>query len=218
MYNTIIFDLDGTLLNTLDDLSNAVNYCLEKYGYPKRSRLEIRSFIGNGIYMLLKRALPKDIKEEELNEIFKNFKKYYTDHCRINTKPYDGIIELLTYLKNNKYKMAIVSNKNDAAVKELVSYYFKDFIEAAIGAKEDVRKKPAPDTVNEAMELLKVNKENVIYVGDSEVDKQTADNAGIKCILVDWGFRDRQDLVKLKPLKVVSSAEELRYIIKENLL
>lgn len=209
MYNAIIFDLDGTLLNTLDDLSDAVNYCLNKFGYSKRSKVQIRSFVGNGIKKLMERALPNDIDEEEFQKIFTFYKEYYTSHCRIKTKPYEGIIDLLLSLKDKGYRLAIVSNKNDAAVKELADYYFKNIFELSIGQRDGIRKKPAPDSLNEAIRILGVEKKNVLYVGDSEVDKQTADNAEVDCTLVDWGFRDREDLEKLKPKSIISKPEEL---------
>lgn len=213
MYDTVIFDLDGTLLDTLDDLTNAVNFSLEEYGFAPRTKAEVRSFVGNGILVLMKKALPENIDEEKFNEIFTFFKEYYTSNCRIKTKPYDGIMELLKYLKANNYKMAIVSNKNDEAVKDLTEYYFEDFISISVGQRDGIRRKPAPDTVNEAIAELHSDKENTIYVGDSEVDKETCDNAHIKCALVDWGFRDRDKLLELKSDYVISSPEELITII-----
>lgn len=209
MYDTVIFDLDGTLLDTLEDLTDAVNFCLNKYGYNVRSKKEIRSFVGNGIYVLMKRALPGDIDEESFEKVFLEFREYYTSHCRIKTKPYEGIEELLTSLDLYGYKMAVVSNKNDAAVKELCKYYFEDVINLSIGEKEGIRKKPAPDTVNEAMKIIGSVREKTLYVGDSEVDKETADNAKVDCMLVDWGFRDRDKLLKLNPKYIINRPEDL---------
>lgn len=212
-YDAVIFDLDGTLLNTLDDLADAVNYCLRKYGYPQRSLEEVRRFVGNGIQKLVERAVPPGITEENFTCIFEDFRAYYTSHCQEKTKAYDGIDELLAGLDAKNYKMAIVSNKNMAAVQELNRLYFSEYIEIAIGEQAGVRKKPYPDSVYRAMDELKVTGEQVLYVGDSEVDAETAKQAGIDCVLVSWGFRDRELLESLHPLKVIDKPEELLHIL-----
>lgn len=214
MYQAVIFDLDGTLLNTLEDLRDGVNHALALAGYPERSLDEVRTFVGNGIAKLIERAVPEGITEKEREQVFQEFRTYYTEHCRVKTSPYNGIAELLSYLKEHGFLMAIVSNKNDAAVKELTKYYFADYIEVAIGEREGIRKKPAPDSVYEAIKLLGVEKEQAVYVGDSDVDRATAANAGLDCISVTWGFRDEAMLRELKPEYLIHSPEELISIVE----
>ena len=217
MYRAVIFDLDGTLLDTLEDLRDGVNYVLTLKGYPKRSLEEIRRFVGNGIAKLIERAAPQGTTEAEWAEMLQVFRAYYTEHCRIKTGPYEGITELLEELKKQGILMAIVSNKNDAAVKELVKYYFSDFIEpeVAIGEREGIQKKPAPDSVYEAMRLLGVEKEEAVYVGDSDVDRETAKNAALDCISVTWGFRDEEMLRGLEPEYLVHEPKEIMEIVKQ---
>jgi len=208
-YNTVIFDLDGTLLNTLEDLADGVNYCMRKFGCPERTLDEVRQFVGNGIRKLMERAVPMGIKNPEFENIFETFKSYYTEHCQIKTKAYPEIKELLSELDRRKYKMAIVSNKNIDAVKELNRLYFEEYIKLAVGERKGIRKKPFPDSVNQAMRELETDREHVLYVGDSEVDKETADNAGVDCVLVSWGFREKNMLLGLKPLAVIDRPLEL---------
>ena len=193
---TVIFDLDGTLLNTLEDLMNSVNYALEQYGMPKRSLDEIRHFVGNGVEKLLERAVPGGRDNEHFDECFGCFKEHYSIHCNDKTGPYPHIMELLKALHERGYKMAIVSNKFMDAVKELNKLYFSDYISVAIGASAGVRKKPAPDTVEAAINELGVVKEECVYVGDSEVDHMTAQNSGLVCISCLWGFRTKEELIE----------------------
>jgi phosphoglycolate phosphatase len=211
-YRNIIFDLDGTLLNTIEDLTDGVNHVMEMYGYNTYSISQIKSFVGNGIIKLMETAVPNGKENEKFDEMYNEFKSYYTNHCRIKTRPYDDILNLLGLLKEQDYGLAIVSNKNDGAVKELAEYFFDDYINIAIGQSETTRKKPAPDTVYEAMKELP--KGACLYVGDSEVDKMTADNAGTDCVLVSWGFRDKAMLESLKPLSVIDSPKELIAIVQ----
>ncbi len=211
-YRNIIFDLDGTLLNTIEDLTDGVNHVMEMYGYNTYSISQIKSFVGNGIMKLMETAVPNGKENEKFDEMYNEFKSYYTNHCRIKTRPYDDILNLLGLLKEQDYELAIVSNKNDGAVKELAEYFFDDYINIAIGQSETTRKKPAPDTVYEAMKELP--KGACLYVGDSEVDKMTADNAGTDCVLVSWGFRDKAMLESLKPLSVIDSPKELIAIVQ----
>ena len=214
MYRAVIFDLDGTLLNTLEDLRDGVNYVLALRGYPERSLEEIRRFVGNGIGKLIERAAPEGTAEEEREEILKEFRLYYTEHCRVKTGPYNGIMDLLKSLKEHNIQMAVVSNKNDAAVKELVKYYFSEYISVAIGECAGVRKKPSPDSVWKAISLLGVKKEQAVYVGDSEVDRATAANAGMECISVTWGFRDEELLKSLEPEYLIHKPEEIIGIVE----
>lgn len=215
MYQAVIFDLDGTLLYTLEDLKDGVNHVMRNWNYPERTLDEVRRFVGNGIHKLIERAVPEGLEDEKVEQVFEEFKTYYTAHCEIKTRPYDGIMELLAQLKEKGIKLAIVSNKNDAAVKELARDYFADYIEkkVAIGEREGIRKKPAPDSVFEAMRILGVNKKDTVYVGDSDVDRATAKNAGLDCISVTWGFRDEALLKSLEPEYLIAEPEEILDIV-----
>ena len=209
MIKAVIFDLDGTLLNTLEDLKDAVNAALKAYNLPERSLEEVRKFVGNGVRNLMIRAVPDGQEHPQFEEIFDEFKAYYGVHCKDKTKPYDGIIELLDTLKEKNIKMAIVSNKIDSAVKELDKEYFKGYFGAAIGEMEGVSRKPAPDTALKAMKEIGSNADETIYVGDSDVDIKTAINAGISCISVEWGFRDRDFLLANGAKIIVKSPMEV---------
>ena len=193
-YNTVVFDLDGTLLNTLEDLMDATNYTLETYGYPERSLTEVRSFVGNGVRRLMERALPQEAAHVDMDEILGVFRKYYTAHCEDKTCAYEGVTSLLKQLREAGFKLAIVSNKPDNAVKELNRSYFGGYVQAAIGEKEGISRKPAPDMVMNALAELGSSREEAVYVGDSDVDIHTAANAGLPCISVTWGFRDAEFL------------------------
>lgn len=214
-YDTVIFDLDGTLLDTLADLTDGVNHVLSNEGYPPRSMTEIRGFVGNGIRKLMERALPEHVESDTFEAVFGAFKTYYTAHCRLKTKPYDGIMEMLQALKDRGYRLAIVSNKNDAAVKELSSFFFGGLIEVAVGQKENMPTKPAPDMVEHALSLLGSEKERAVYVGDSGVDKATADHAGMDCALVTWGFWDRDRLSPLSPCLLADHPQQLTSFLLE---
>lgn len=193
-YNTIVFDMDGTLLNTLEDLTDSVNYALQICGYTERTLDEVRCFVGNGVRVLMNQAVPAGTSEEDIVKCLTIYRKHYSENMQHKTRPYDGINELLKSLKEKGIKLAIVSNKYDSAVKALCKDYFQDYIQIAIGESPEVAKKPAPDSVFTALEQLGAVKEEALYVGDSEVDVQTARNAGLKCIGVTWGFRDRKVL------------------------
>jgi phosphoglycolate phosphatase len=193
-YDTIIFDLDGTLLNTLDDLRESLNFALTNHGYEPRNLEEVRNFVGNGVEKLVQRSLPMDISNEEIKTCLATFKKHYSTNMRNRTRPYDGIMELLLDLNRYNYKLAIVSNKFDMAVKKLAKEYFGDLINVAIGESTTVKSKPAPDSVFAAIKELGSDISKVIFVGDSDTDVQTAKNAGIPCIGVTWGFRTREVL------------------------
>ena len=205
----VIFDLDGTLLDTLDDLADSVNVALEKYDLPLRSKDEVRRFVGDGLRNLMLRAVPNGDAFWKFEELFVFFKEYYRLHCENKTRPYENVDVLLAKLKEKGIPMAIVSNKFDAGVKVLNEKFFAEYIEVAIGEREGIRRKPAPDSVNEAIRLLGVEKENTIYVGDSDVDIQTARNAGIRCVSVSWGFRDADFLKENGATCIISSPEEL---------
>lgn len=205
MYDTVIFDLDGTLLDTLDDLTLAVNHTLRQYNCPMHTKEEIRTFIGNGINRLMKNAAPADTDDDTFNRMFDSFKKYYTAYSVIHTKPFPGILPMLKILQQRGIKTAIVSNKNIEAVQALNEHFFSDYVKIAIGERPRIRRKPYPDTLLEAMKLLDADK--TLYVGDSVVDKQTADNAGVDCVLVHWGYGI--DIDSLHPAAIIDRPDEL---------
>ena len=211
--DTVIFDLDGTLLNTLDDLRDSVNAVMKKYGYPQHSLEQIRTFVGNGIGKLMERSVPGGRENEQFEQAFADFKSYYTDHCQIKTKPYDGVVDLMKCLSEQGFKLAIVSNKNDAAVKELNEIYFSRYTNAAIGERKGVRRKPAPDSVYAALDQLGSDIEKAVYIGDSDVDYETAVHCGMDCILVSWGFRDRELLESFDGAVVVDRCAEMRELL-----
>ncbi len=191
-YKTYIFDLDGTLLDTLGDLAAATNHALRQFGMPEHSVDDIRRFVGNGIRLLMERAVPDGADNPQFEACFDTFRQYYMEHSLDTTAPYDGIVPLIHALNERGSRMAVVSNKFYAATQELVVHFFPE-ISVAVGEHEaeGIRKKPAPDTVDEAFHLLGVSKDEAVYVGDSDVDLATARNSGLPCISVLWGFRDR---------------------------
>ena len=193
-YDTYIFDLDGTLLDTLQDLAASVNYALRQHHMPEHSTDDVRRFVGNGVRRLMERAVPEGAANPAFEAAFATFREHYMEHSLDTTRPYDGIPELIHELKQRGCRMAVVSNKMMAATQELVRHFFPD-IEVAIGEHEaeGIRKKPAPDTVFAAMKRL--GQGSAVYVGDSDVDLETARNSGLPCINVLWGFRDREFLL-----------------------
>ena len=193
-YDTYIFDLDGTLLDTLQDLATSVNYALRQHHMPEHSIDDVRRFVGNGVRRLMELAVPEGTADPAFEAAFATFREYYMEHSLDTTRPYDGIPELIHELKQRGCRMAVVSNKMMAATQELVHHFFPD-IEVAIGEDEaaGIRKKPAPDTVFAAMKQL--GQGSAVYVGDSDVDLATARNSGLPCISVLWGFRDREFLL-----------------------
>lgn len=206
---TAIFDLDGTLLDTLEDLYRAVNIALDTHSLPLRTRDEVRSFVGDGVEMLIRRALPTGSDEATVSLVLTIFKTTYAAICKDNTKPYDGIIPMLTALRERGVRVAVVSNKFDAATKALCAEYFGALVEVAIGERTGVRKKPAPDTVLEALSALDVSAEGAVYIGDSDVDIRTAENADMPCISVAWGLRDEDFLLAGGATTLVRTPEEL---------
>ena len=208
-YKTIIFDLDGTLLDSLEDLRDSVNTILRRHGYPERSLEEIRRLVGNGAQKLICRALPEGSSEEEIRERLAEYSDYYLLHSRIKTRPYKEIPELLAELAKRGIRVGVVSNKGEETVKELCESYFPGCIAAAVGDREGFRRKPAPDNIRRAMELLGAEAETVLYVGDSEVDIETAGNCGLKSVLVSWGFRERELLLAKGAQVVIDRPLEL---------
>ena len=194
-YKAVIFDMDGTLLNTIEDLTDSVNYIMKKYDMPQKTLYEVMHSVGNSAVRLMELVIPGGKENPLFDQVLEDYKAYYFEHCNIKTGPYPHIIDLLKELKNRGYKIAIVSNKSMGAVKELTNIYFGDYADAAVGVTDKLNRKPAPDECFEAMRLLGVNKEDCIYVGDSEVDHKTAVNTGIPCISCLWGFRTKEELL-----------------------
>ena len=217
MYKVYIFDLDGTLLDTLADLAASTNYALRKHGMPEHSIDDVRRFVGNGVRKLMERAVPDGADNPLFDEAFATFRQHYMEHSLDTTRPYDGIPETLAALKARGCRLAVVSNKMMAATQELCRHFFPDTIEVAIGEDEahGIRKKPAPDTVFEALKTLGASRVgasdglSAVYVGDSDVDIQTAANAGLPCISVLWGFRDRDFLIQHGAETFISAPSEL---------
>lgn len=208
-YDTIIFDLDGTLLNTLEDLADSTNAALTRNGLPTRSLEEVRRFVGNGVARLIHLAVPEDTSQALEAKCFAEFKAHYLTNMRHKTAPYPGIFGLLEALGQQNLQLAVVSNKFDPAVKELCADYFGALIPLAMGDRPGLEKKPAPDLVLLALEKLGANPSRAVYVGDSEVDLQTARNAHLPCLAVSWGFRDRAFLAAQGAKTIVDTPEEL---------
>ena len=215
----VIFDLDGTLLNTLDDIADSCNRALEKYGYPERTIDEIRTFVGNGLGVLIEKALPDSKKTEDYEAVLDSMKKIYAENCLVKTGPYDGILSMLERISSKGIKSAIVSNKPDEQVKELAEIFFSKYIskEVAVGENESagIRRKPALDSVLAILDKWKIQKEHVVYVGDSDVDIATANNAGIKCISATWGFRSRNFLIEHGAQCIVDAPDEVVALVTE---
>ena len=214
-YDAVIFDLDGTLLDTLGDLAASTNRTLAHYGFPQRSVDEVRRFVGNGVERLIRRAVPVNTDEASLQSCLDWFKTDYMAHMRELTAPYPNILALLEALRDSGYKVGVVSNKFDGAVKELCRMYFGPLVSSAVGERPGLQKKPARDLVMLCMDELKVRPEHCVYVGDSDVDIQTAANAGLPCLSVSWGFRDRYFLLEHGADVIVDTPEELLEKIKE---
>ena len=213
-YTIAIFDLDGTILNTLEDLADSTNYALKTCGYPERTMDEVRQFVGNGIRKLMERAVPEGTPVEEIDRVHETFTAHYKVHCADKTRPYDGIMELLQNLKKDGCKLAVVSNKADYGVQELCKQYFDGVFDFAVGEREGIRKKPAPDSVNEVLKTLGCSRERAVYIGDSDVDIQTAANAQMDHIIVEWGFRDVQFLISQGAKVLVEKPEEILEIVE----
>ncbi len=207
--DTIIFDLDGTLLNTLTDLANSVNYAMERQGFPVHSEEAVRQMVGNGIYVLMEQAVPRGRECPAFDACLKDFREHYEAHKKDFTKPFPGVMEFLEKADKAGYKMAVVSNKFDLAVKGLCRDFFYPYITTAIGESSQIARKPAPDTVFAAMQKLHSAPEHCVYVGDSDVDLATAKNAGISCISVSWGFRSREFLLSHGASTIADSMENL---------
>lgn len=209
MYKLIAFDLDGTILNTLDDLCDSVNYVLTEFDFPTRTLEEVRRFVGNGVLKLIERAVPCNTNEEVILKVFKRFSEYYLTHSAIKTKPYDGIIELLEELRKRGYKIAVVSNKIHPAVVSLCNKYFPNLIDISLGEEQIRPKKPNSDMLEYVLKELNISKKETVYVGDSEVDVETAINTEVDYISVDWGFKTKEFLIQKGSKNIVSTMTEL---------
>jgi phosphoglycolate phosphatase len=213
-YDTVIFDLDGTLLNTLDDLTDSVNYAMDVYGFPCREIEEVRRFVGNGVGRLIELSIPDGLNNPQYEKCLADFRNHYSGNMQNKTAAYKEINGLLEELSEKGYKLAIVSNKFDKAVKGLNQVYFGEYIKVAIGESENIRRKPAPDTVFQALEELDSTADRAVYVGDSEVDVKTAKNSGIVCVGVTWGFRGRAVLEQEGADFIIDRPQELLKIIE----
>ena len=210
-YDAVIFDLDGTLLNTLGDLTAGVNYAMDQFGFPHRTIDEVERFIGNGVKVLIDLSVPAGTDEKTAADCLSVYKEYYSTHLDVSTKPYEGIHELLVSLKEAGMKTAVVSNKYDSATKHLAKLHFDGLLGFALGERADIKRKPAPDALFYAMEQIGAKK--AIYVGDSEVDVKIARNAGMECIGVSWGFRGRARLEEEGADFIIDKPEELLPIV-----
>ena len=205
----VLFDLDGTLTDTLDDLTCSVNFALSELGFPQRSRDEVRSFVGNGVRRLINLSVPCGTSETLSEKCLNVFKAHYEKTSCVNTKPYDGITQVLEALKNKGIKTAVVTNKIHWAAEKIVSHFFEGFVDVTAGQVDGVAQKPEPHGIFFVLDKLGIPKENAVYVGDSEVDCITAHNAGIPCIGVTWGFRDRKILEENGAEFIVSEPQEI---------
>ena len=208
-YSTYIFDLDGTLLDTLNDLAVSTNYALHWAGMPEHTVDDVKVFVGNGVKKLIERAMPDGINNPKFEMTYSKFKEHYIEHSMDTTKPYPGILETLAELKKKNKKIAVVSNKFYDATQKLCRHFFSDYIQVSIGERENIRKKPAPDTVVEALRQLGAERETAVYIGDSDVDVNTAKNSGLPCISVLWGFRDKNFLIEHGATSFISEPNQL---------
>ena len=210
MIKNLIFDLDGTLLNTLADLRDSTNFALKKFNFPERTTDEVRNFVGNGLRMLVKRAVPQGTNDKTVDAVLSEMKAHYREHYHDGTVPYDGIFPFLHKMKRCGLRMAIVSNKANPMVQLLRTLYFDDLIPVAVGELDGVPRKPAPDMVRIAMQRLGCTEENTVYIGDSEVDIETAKNTGLPCLSVGWGFRTEESLRSAGAETIYCSPAELQ--------
>ena len=208
-YDSYIFDLDGTLLDTLTDLAASCNYALLKHGMAQRTIDEVRMFVGNGVKKLMERAIPDGLANPQFDEVYQCFRQHYLKHGLDHTAPYPGVLPMLAELKRRNKKIAVVSNKFYRATEELCKHFFNQYVEVAIGEREGIKKKPAPDTVLEALAQLGVTGDNAVYIGDSDVDIATANNCQLPCISVLWGFRDKDFLLRSGATTLINTPEEL---------
>ena len=215
-YKAVLFDMDGTVLDTLGDLAAAVNHTLREFSMPERSVAEVAAALSNGAAYLIAHTVPDGTPKELTDKVLAAYAPYYDAHCDILTGPYDGIVPLMQKLRGKGVKLAVISNKQDTAVKPLAEKYFPGLLEIAVGESAEVRRKPNPDAVLAALRHIGVEREDAIYVGDTEVDLQTARNAGMECASVDWGFRTREQLVEIGAEHIFGTVQELEeYLLRD---
>jgi phosphoglycolate phosphatase len=208
-YKLVIFDMDGTILYTLEDIVNGLNYALKKNNLPEKEMDAVRKYIGNGIHYEVENSVPAGTSAEEIERVFDDFNQYYAIHCGDHTRPYEGIVDLLRKLHGAGIYTAVVSNKGDYAVQQLDQQYFAGLLDAGAGEKKEIRRKPAPDTVNAVLKQLQIKREDAVYIGDSEVDIETAANACMDAVIVEWGYRDHAFLVEHGAKHLVKTIQEL---------
>ncbi|MFR7988981.1 MAG: HAD family hydrolase [Anaerovoracaceae bacterium] len=214
-YQLIIFDLDGTLINSFDDLTDSLRFCLSQEGLPLPDDDQIRSHLGNGLAYLVRSFIPEDVGRSRSEEIFEGFLAYYEEHCADKSAPYPGVLTMLSKLKQAGIKLAVQSNKRDLPLQKLCRLHLKPYIDIALGERENLRLKPSADGAEYILGQMNIPAEKTVYIGDSEVDIQTAKNAGLACISVDWGFRSHDSLIQSGAKLIVSSPEELCRILTE---
>ncbi len=212
-YRVALFDLDGTVLDTLDDLAAAVNYAMESEGFPTHTRERVCAYVGNGIGKLIARAVPQGTDEETVARTLATFRTYYATHCAVYTKPYEGVLDMLRTLRAAGVKTALVSNKADFAVQALAKDYFEGLFDVALGERAEIPRKPAPDMVYHVLQTLGATPDEAVFIGDSDVDVLTAKNAGTDGIFVTWGFRDADCLRAAGATRLVDGAEALAPLI-----
>ncbi len=217
MLKAVVFDMDGTILDSLDDLKNSINRALRENGLPERSRSDVRAYLGKGMVYLAHKCVPEGTDPETETKVLNFHKEYYPLHCAELTKPYPGITELLTYLKNAGIKTAVVSNKTDQNVKRLAEDYFDGLFTVTVGAREGVPRKPSPELIDIALEELRVSKDEAIYIGDSDIDVATAKASELDMITVLWGFRDKPELIEAGANLFAEDVDELRRLIDERI-
>ena len=216
-YKAVLFDMDGTVLDTLGDLANAVNHVLGEFGMPQHSRSEIAAWLGNGAAWLIAHAVPAGTGEAKTAEVLRVYQPWYDAHCAILTAPYPGILPMMEALRAAGVKQAVISNKQDSAVRLLAAEHFPGLLEAAVGESASVRRKPNPDAVLAALRAMGIERADAVYVGDTEVDLETAKNAGLDCAIVGWGFRTEEALKAAGAERIFRTADELRdWLLEEN--
>ena len=212
-YKCVIFDMDGTILYTLDDIVDGLNYALKKNGLPVKEKDAVRKYIGNGIHYEVENSVPQGTDDEMIERVFADFNVYYGVHCGDHTHPYEGIVELMKKLRAAGILTAVVSNKGDYAVQQLDEQYFKGLLDIGVGEKKNIRRKPAPDTVYEVLNRLHIDKADAVYIGDSEVDIDTAANVPMDCIVAEWGYRDHDFLMAHGAEVTARTVQELEKIL-----
>ena len=217
MKKLVIFDMDGTILDTMEDLQDAANVTTDCFGYPRVGRERIRLGLGNGARHLVESILPEGTAAAEIDRVLSFYAPYYKEHSQVKTCPYAGIPELLQALRQAGVQTAVVSNKPDFAVQSLCKYYFSGLFDFFCGERQGIRRKPFPDSVNEVLKKLQIDRGSAVYVGDSEVDFQTGLNAKMDCITVDWGFRTEAELRDAGAQIIAHSVKELAQLLGVNL-